>query len=311
MSFWRGKPGQIPPAALVLLALFLALPFALYFLPRSGIGHQSWEPPRYETRWAVEGGDSASAPTRGMTLGPAGFGTIGEAPSVNATQAAPGASLGKVGDPPVAADVAQFLAAYPVRRWLNPPEDGVMTCTLEGPMVWRGHLELRDGCLLFIDDDDPAPALALIAGAGVFRDPEGYLAVGLADGEAQYRLRVGERGGIFEGHGCSRPNYIAAPAGLAKTCGVDRMVNIAQVFREPQCSSDTLERMLAQRDDYRRNEDARKAAEAQCRADQANRPTGSPAIPCQPAPPPLPVPGELAFPGCKLPDGFRERLLGE
>ncbi|MEB3416275.1 hypothetical protein VCJ71_09375 [Alteriqipengyuania sp. WL0013] len=311
MSFWRGRPGQVPPAALVLLGLFFVLPFALYFLPRSGIGQQAYEPPRYETRWAVPAGEADSAPTTGMTLGANGFGTVTDAPQALATQPPPGSTLRRFPDPLVAPDVARFFAAFPVRTWLNPPEDGVTTCTLEGPMMWQGHLELRDGCLLFIDDRGAPPALALIAGAGAFRDPEGFLAVGLAEGEAQYRIRVGERGGTYEGHGCSRPDYIPAPAGLAKACGVKRMVNIAQVTREAWCSPETLERVEAQAEDYRRYERARREAEALCRAKQAATPAGRPAEPCQPVAPPAPLPYDLHNPGCKLPDGFRERLLAE
>jgi hypothetical protein len=237
-----------------------------------------------------------------MAVSQEGFGNVARAPAVLAEQAPIHTPLGQWHPPIVQPEVARFVRAFPVRRWLNPPRDGMMTCTLEGPPVFRGRLVLRDGCVLF-DHDEPgqSDAIALLAGGNLFRDPEGYLAFGLREGFDEYRLRIGEDGGHFEGAGCSQPAYLPAPSALARACGADRMIDIASVKRIPGCSPATLQRIESE---------VREIAELNTRLGRqsaACRAANGAGAPCPPSVAPAPL--SLFDPACRIPKATRDRLL--
>jgi hypothetical protein len=241
---WHSRDWMLIPLGLLTIAAagLLTLQWIGFDLPFDG--REPHDPPRYETIWLVQPGDPDAPPTIGMTVDGAGFGTVLTAPAVLADEAPLHTPPGRWDHPIVQPEIARFIRAVPVRRWLNPPEDGMTTCTLEGPPVFKGRLILRNGCVLF-DHDDPAEAdaVALLSGGNLFRDSENYLAFGLREGFPEFRLRIGEEGGHFKSAGCSQPAYLQAPPELARICGAERMINIITAKRVPTCSQTTLERI--------------------------------------------------------------------
>lgn len=299
---WNSRDWMLIPLGVLTLGVVGLLVFEWKGGELPLAGREPFDPPRYQTTWQIEPGEPHAPPTRGMSVSQEGFGNVARAPAVLAEEAPLDTPLGRWGLPIVQPEVARFVRAFPVRRWLNPPRDGMMTCTLEGPPVFRGRLVLRDGCVPF-DHEEPGPsdAIALLAGGNLFRDPEGYLAFGLREGFDEYRLRIGEDGGHFEGAGCSQPAYFPAPSGLARACGADRMINIATVKRIPGCSPATLQRI---------ENEVRQVAELNtglARQNAACRAANGPGAPCPPSVAPAPL--SLFDPACRIPKASRDRLL--
>lgn len=298
---WHSRDWMLIPLGLLTVAAagFLTFQWMGFDLPFDG--REPHDPPRYETTWRVQPGDSAAPPTIGMTVDGAGFGTVIRAPAVLAEEAPLHTPLDRSNHPIIQPEIARFIRAFPVRRWLNPPEDRMTTCTLEGPPVFRGRLILRNGCVLF-DHDDPAEAeaIALLSGGNLFRDPEGYLAFGLRESVPEYRLRIGEEGGHFESAGCSQPAYLRGPPELARICGAKRMVNIVTAKRVPACSQTTLERIEEEVRENIELDRRLRRENAACRAERGQHAS---------CPPPA-APAPLAFfsGSCRMPDGTRERL---
>lgn len=298
---WRSRDWMLIPLGALALCVCAFLAFAWMGLDLPFDGREPFDPPRYETTWRVEPGNPDAPPPRGMTVSRAGFGTVTTAPAALAEEAPHETPLGRWDLPIVQPEVARFIRAFPTRRWLNPPEDGMVTCTLEAPPVFRGRLVLRGGCVLFDHADAAEPdAIALLSGGNLFRDPEGYLAFGLREGFAEYRLRVGEEDRYFEGAGCSRPVYLPAPPELARICGAERMINIATAKRVPACSQATLERIEAEVHEMAELNARLSREHAVCRA------ANGPHAPCPPSI--APAPPSLLAPSCRIPDETRERL---
>jgi hypothetical protein len=284
---WQGRDWMlIPLGALVLMA-------AGWSLIDLGAGAASDEPPRYRTDWAVSPGDANAGPTVGMTLSEDGYGTVTDAPAVEAPMASAEAR-GSVPVPMVASDVARFVRAWPRQVRLNPPADGMTVCTLEGQPRYAGRLVLIDGCLRFQPANSASPGpLVLAGGAGLSRDADNYLAIGSPDAPPEYRLRVGEPDGVFIGIGCSMDAPVPAPPELARQCGVGEMVRLGTIKRKPVCSRPYLER----RRELQRQE---RETTARLRRDRdACVQGGGTATKCPPAA--FPADPELFDPPCRLP----------
>ena len=253
------------------------------------------DPPRYRTDWAVPPGDANAGPTVGMTLSEEGYGTVIDAPAVEAPMASVEVG-GSVRMPAVATDVARFLRAWPRQVRLDRPPDGMTVCTLEGLPRYAGKLVLVDGCLRFQPENAAAPGPLVLAGAIVLsRDTENYLSVGSPDAPPEYRLRVGERGGVFVGVGCSMDAPVPAPPELARQCGADEMIRLGTIKREPVCSDAYLERRRElQRQE--RETGARLRRDRDACAQRTGTETG-----CPPAA--FPANPELFDPPCRLPAG--------
>lgn len=198
--------------------------------------------PSLRTDWAVEPGDEKAPPTVGMAISADGYGTVTDAPRVDAEMVAdeggrtPPASA-------VAPDVARFIRAWPRKIRLDAPPTGELVCTLEGPARYVGRLVLIDGCLRFQPDNASSPGPLVLAGAaGLFRDERNYLSLGAADASPEYQLRVGEPDGVFVGVGCSMDGPVPAPRDLAEQCGVRQMIQLGTVKRKPACFPAYLER---------------------------------------------------------------------
>lgn len=277
----------IPLGALVLLGGLGWLASRL-FAPES-----SW-PPRFETAWGIDKGSAKAAIPPGMTLSNEGFGTIAEAPALRPQMAPAGSQPEPLAGPPVAPDVARFLRAWPRLRRANPPNDGVAICTLEGIPVYRGRLVLVDGCLRYQREGEPSPGpLAVLSHSAIFRDEQGYLTVGLPEGPAEYRLRVGEAG-TMRGNGCSQDALLPAPPDLAKACGVREMIRFSGVGRKPVCSAEYLAQLETLRQQERETLDRLKREREACIA------RGTPGEACPPGV--APTHPELADPACYLPE---------
>lgn len=284
----------MPPLALVLLAAFMiGVPLA-FFGP--GLLRQ-WEgppEPLYRVIDVSPGASTGDAPTAGMTVSSAGFGTVTEAPAL----------IGISSDlpPPTptdtrpATDVAGFVAAW-ARLERNPAApDLPRTCTLEGTGPARGRVTLRDGSLkVAFGDQSERPLLPL--NARMFRDPQGYLALGAPDRPDEYSVRVGEPDATILVASCPVPDTVVPPSAYAQRCGSEPMVVAAQVGRRPVCSA----RFLAERARMEREEAAtavRIKGEADaCKAEERK------ACPPDVIPRMPPLTDENA--PCRLPAGYR------
>ena len=197
---------------------------------------------------------------------------------------------------PVAGDVARFVRAWPRQVRLDPPPDGMTVCTLEGLPRYTGKLVLVDGCLRFQPKNSASPGPLVLTGAiRLSRDAENYLSVGSADAPPEYRLRVGERGGVFIGVGCSMDAPVPAPPQLAKQCGANEMIRRGTIKSEPVCSAAYLERRRKlQRQERQTGARLRADRDACIRRTGAERGCPPAAIPASP---------ELFDPPCRLPAG--------
>ena len=293
MSFWRGKSGQVPPAALALLAGFVALPFLLYFIPPNWWRGDFRDPDAPVTRlqWQPQEGEPATGPTVGMSLGEDGFGTVLDAPALSVTRTSQRG--GFVPDEPIAADVARFIRAIPREVVIEPSRERITTCTLEGPPSYSGKVVLVDGCPRFQDAGSKTPGPLVLGITHIHRDAQGYLALGLLDASPEFEIRFGEPDGIFSGVGCSKDEPVPAPPALAKACKVDTMRRIAVMKRKPLCSKDDIARLAAARTDNEAQQARLRATHESCLA------TGKPAQQCPP--PAAPSPYDIYHPDCILP----------
>ena len=294
MSFWRGRKGQVPPVALVLLAAFVALPFLLYFIPPNWWRGDFRDPdaPTTELRWVVGLGDDDSRPTVGMTLGKDGYGTVLDAPVLTVTRT--GERGGYYPESPVAADVARFIRAIPREMLVDPSHERITTCTLEGPPSYTGKVVLVDGCPRFQDEGSDTPGPLVLGITHIHRDAQGYLALGLLDSSPEFEIRFGEPNGVFIGVGCSRDGPVQAPPELANACKVDTMRRFAVMKRKPICNAGDRERIAAAGAQH-------DATQAQLRAGhEACIARGTPSQQCPP--PVAPPPYDLHNPDCVQPE---------
>lgn len=236
--------------------------------------------PPYEIVYSRPLGDVLSRPTVGMRLSAEGFGTVVEAPGVLA-------AMNDTVTPPrrgeVASDVARFMRVFPQLRARPGVADQPMLCTLEVPPTYRARAVLKDGCLILRSPATAPSDIGLMLGDGlsVFRDDNGYLAIGRRDGPDEFRLRVGEAGGLLQRGGCGNGLH-KAELEYAKSCGVDQLTMIVDARRRPVCSA----RHLAER--KRQEEEHMIIAKRQARIAAACRASGQRMCPPEgiPGPPP-------------------------
>lgn len=133
--------------------------------------------------------------------------------------------------------------------------------------------------------------MMLGGGLSVFRDQDGYLTIGHRDGPDEFRLRVGEAGGLMHAAGCGHGSHKAEPE-YTKMCGAERLVMIVDVRRRTVCSA----RHLAER--KRHEEEHRILAERLARIAAECRASGERRCPPQGIPGPPPHDPER---GCLMP----------
>jgi hypothetical protein len=179
----------IVPVALLLVAGTLAI---VSILPRSWFETPP-EPPR---PLAVELFEPVSVPlarpTRGMSIGRGGFGTILSAPARRLVPSPSHPILGEPAlatEPPVAAQVGG-LARLLARLAPMPPSNQLIVTTSEEPAPRFGTIILRDGCLRLAEPGEPLAILP--AGTKLYIDAEGFLTAGVIANGAATNPRLGE-----------------------------------------------------------------------------------------------------------------------
>jgi hypothetical protein len=277
----------------MLAAFVIGIPLALF-----GPGIlRSWEVPP-EPLWRVA--DAApvtterSEPTQGMTLSAQGLGTVVDAPATLAEMSeSPPAPLDDTRPDP---DVAAFVAAWAVYRRDPAVPDRISTCDLMQTLPARGRVVMRDGCLkVKLNQGPERPILPL--GARLFRDAEGYLALGVPGGGSDQAVRVGEPDASILVASCPIPDTVAPPPAYARACGPQSMVVAARIGRQPMCSA----AFLAERARMER-EEAATAARIAAEAD-ACKAAGRKACPPGVIPRMPPLSDDTA--ACRLPAGYR------
>lgn len=284
---WRSRDWMLIPLAAIAILAAAWWVITEVLLSRA-------ETRTYHIDWQVDPGDRAAGPTTGMVVEESGYGTVMDVPTVQAPMTGDEGG-GPFSEPSIAPDVARFVRALPREVRTDPAPAGPIVCTLEGLPRYAGRLVLVDGCLRFHHDGEATPGPLVLAPVSLARDKENYLAVGPTDAPPEYRLRVGEPGGVFLGVGCSRDGPVPAPEDLARQCGVDRMIRLGTIKRKPLCSPAYLNRR-----DLLRREERETAGRLQRAHDACVARTGSQQE-CPPAAFPPNI--ELFDPPCRLPPG--------
>lgn len=278
---------RIPRLAIIVLIALGSAPLLLW-------GAGWWQAREAEDeradrdRVAVQAGRSggSATPTRAMTIGPSGFGTVVAAPETVAREE--GLTLDR--SETLAHSVAALVRAVPIPV----PEGGrngqPRICTLEGPPVWRGRLVLIDGCLRIHEEGAAQAGPLLLASVSLYRDSEDYLTASIDAGLARHEIRVGAPNTRFTGVGCSMDRPVPAPPALAKACGVTEMRRVGAMERRRYCSREDLAQRQRMAREQAETAARLKAARAACLA------RGNPASSC---PPDIaPTPPELTYTGC-------------
>ena len=300
-----------------LAALLLAVPIIIL----AGLGW-NWfdQPPGSNARPAtyrielteIWRGSPNSEPTEGMRFLASKYGTVTDAPVVRAEMVD-----GRVGRGTLSLmvheDVAAFVRAAPNAILLDGGvRAGYTTLDLRPEhFAQGGRLILREGCLRVRKDGWEEERLVVpMANTDLFRDPEGYLAAGSFDAAAEYRLRVGEPGGLLWLSPVADAQLEGVEA-FRELCGDAPIVLLAQTpKRLPDCSPAFLAQFVEQRRAYEAAFEAQKEEALACRsrneqrnlADSARGGPVMPPTPCppmmQPPPPPQTIGGEV----CRHPD---------
>jgi hypothetical protein len=286
------RGGRIEPLALILLLAFVILPPALMFGPQLVRWAEGPPVPRYLVESLTPRVAGAAPPTKGMTVSRAGFGTVLSAPRLVVAMA-------DRPPPPTDAAVGEDVARW-VRSWVrivpNPAIDpsAPQMCAWEGG-ARRGRIILRDGCLRFQANNGSAGAALLPTNATLFRDKEGYLAIGDPMGPRQFQVRIGEPDAIVATGSCTFPDTVAPPPAHRKACGADAMLVATTIERRPVCSA----AYLAERARIEREEQAT-AARVKAEADACHA-SGRKTCPPGVIPRSPPLTDESA--PCRLPAG--------
>ena len=253
-----------------------------------------------------------SEPTVGMRFVASKYGTVTDAPVVRAEMVDDRVGRGSL-SLMVHEDVAAFIKAGPNAVLLDPGVRAQYTTLDLRPehIPQGGRLVLREGCLRVRKDGWAEERLVVPMGnTDLFRDPEGYLAAGQIDAAAEYRLRVGEPGGLLWVSPVADAQLEGVEA-FRKLCGGAPIVLLTQTpKRLPDCSPAYLAQFVEQRQKYEAAFEAQKEEALACQAgnlrrnieDNARGGPVMPPVPCppsvQPPPPPQAIGGEV----CRHPD---------
>ena len=253
-----------------------------------------------------------SEPTMGMRFLASKYGTVTDAPVVRAEMVDERVGRGSL-SLMVHEDVAAFVKAWPNAVLLDPGVRAEYTTLDLRPEHFPqgGRLILREGCLRVQKDGWNGERLVVPMGnTDLFRDPEGYLAAGQIDAAAEYRLRVGEPGGLLWLNPVADSQLEGVEA-FRELCGDAPIVLLTQTpKRLPDCSPAYLAQFDNQRRAYEAAFEAQKEEALACRARNEQRNSEDvarggpvmPPVPCppmmQPPPPPQAIGGEV----CRHPD---------
>ena len=303
VSFLRGRPGQVPLAALLLLLAFLALPFIFFFgKDMRAESDLAFDPARFALRWRVPPRRSRSASDdrhddrRNRTRKRDG-GTA----SSSGGDVGPGHERFLAG-PPRGAGCRPFRARSAARGCFS-TRMPTASCPArpKGHPRYEGRIVLENGCLRLQRDGETDPGPLVMGHHAVFRDAQGYLSIGLMDGREEYALRVGEPNARLRGVVCSKDTPMTAPSALERLCGVDRIVRLGEIKREAICSPERIADLERQAGEYRiANAAMREAAGA---LHGRERFAARPARPRQ-----LPAPYSLQEFDCRMPAAVQARI---
>jgi hypothetical protein len=284
----------IPLGALVILAAAIfAMSQAGWFDEDSG-----YRAPRFALGLAdLSYAEPNSEPTTGMRFQASIYGTVTDAPAVRAAMVDPRVGSGSVSGI-VHEDVARFVRAWPQTGLLDRGAPALTSHLALQPedFATGGRLILREGCLRIVKQGWDEERLVVPFGPiDLFRDPEGYLAIGAYDGPEETRLRIGEPGGLVRVIPVL-DSQLEGAAEFRERCG-SAIVLLASAKRLPDCSGEYLaaeeERQRRSRADYERVAEEVREKAAACEA--RNAAGGGAPVPCPPAvvpvpPPPMPPP---------------------
>ena len=309
----RNKNGRISPWALAVLLAVIVLPIALFRLPDlTRIGEPQPRPPSYRVELLdLDRSNGDSTPTVGMSVEQTGFGTITNAPALRAPMVDPRVGRGAISGQ-AHSDIARFVHIWPQAILLD---EGVrpQVSTLDlRPEDYSsgGRLILRDGCLRIIKQGwEQERLLVLSRPFDLFRDEQGYLAIGQKGGADENRLRIGESGGQITVDP-AQDEQLEGIAEFRELCGDAPVALLAQAKRLPDCSAAFLEKDEAQAARYRTAFEAQKEAALACQAanerrsaeEQAKGGPRTPPVPCPPFLSPPPVPEGIGSEICRHPD---------
>ena len=311
---WQRRWREQPALAVLIVAIPLIVIAGLAW--RAAEAPPQFRPATYRVQLAdLSHGRADSAPALGMRLAAGGFATIDAVPAVRApmvdSRVAQGAISGMVQP-----DIARFIKAWPFAIPLD-PGSSMQTTTLDlrpehSPQGAR--LILRDGCLRVRKRGWKEERLVVPLGPlDLFRDEQNYLSTGTPDGAAEYRLRIGEPGGLIW-VGPVADSQLEGVAALRAACGTAPIVLMGQApKRLPVCSADYLARFADRRRalaaEYEAQSKAQSQAAAACREGNAARGAAerarggpvTPPVPCPPMMPPPPPPEAIGGDVCRAP----------
>lgn len=253
-----------------------------------------------------------SQPTVGMRFVAGKYGTVTDSPVVRAQMVDERVGRGSL-SLTVHPDVAAFIKVFPNAILLDEgvrPEVTTLDIRPEHSPL-GGKLVMREGCLRAAKDGWEGERLVVaMANTDLFRDPEGYLAVGRSDAAPEYRLRVGEPGGLLWLSPVA-DSQLEGVEEFRKLCGDAPIVLLAGPPRRlPDCSPAYLRQFEEQQRRYDAAFEASKQEALACRAANEKRNAEetarggpvTPPVPCppsyQPPPPPQAIGGEV----CRHPD---------
>lgn len=301
----------------MLVPLILAVPvvaFLFFWLDPYGPpeGSESRPPSFRVTLPESWRGDPDSAPTQGMDFVASIYGTVTDAPPLRAPMVDARVGRGSLSGI-VHEDVARFVKAWPNAILLDEgvrPE--MSTLDMRPEHVATGsRLILREGCLRVRKDGwDEERLVVLFGPMDLFRDAQDYLAIGMPDGAPEYRLRIGEPGGLVwvspvmdeQLEGVEEFRALCGDAPIVLLTGTPK--------RLPDCSPAFLETEREKQRHYEAAYAAQKDQADACRANNERRAaeqarTGGPAIPPVPCPPyqsPPPRIEDIGGETCRHPD---------
>lgn len=189
-------------------------------------------------------GTALARPTRGMSVGRDGFGTVLSAPARRlvpspTTVLAGGPTL--TAEPVVAGQAAKFVRLF-ARLVPAPPSNDLVVSLLQEPPPRFGTIILRDGCLKLAEPGEPHALFPF--GTKLYIDGEGYLTVGVIMNGTATNPRVGEaawwQGGtqpLVEAGAVARIRAKCGP-GAAKPVGLVQSVSASQAAADGYAARD-------------------------------------------------------------------------